>query len=158
MKSPLFEALLKEWKANKNAILDASTQLNYLLEETQIDVSNQFSQKQGEWKDLAEYTVKKKQAMKADKRILHQTKVGEGERLRDAYAKTGMVDNNRLIYHYPSSKPYAIEHQEGATIEKPDKKRKEKKRRTFSKNNEEDYLDAEFFRKAYGIFIPFDRP
>jgi hypothetical protein len=121
-------------------------QMNVLLEAVRKDIDSQFDEKQGEWKPLKPYTIEKKQAMNADMRILHETKSGQGLRLRDAYAKAGFVDGNgRLAYSYPVEKPYAIEHQEGridATIDrKPTKKKRKTRVEKFAEGLDEEFFD-----------------
>lgn len=141
--SPYFKSLRASWRRNKKKILDTSEQLRFILEETQTDVYNQFTEKQTEWKPLAEYTLNKKREAKSDLRILHESR--GNTRLKDAYLTTGYVEGNKLVYHYPPSKPYAIEHQEGAAIDSPQKAKKKRKKNLVQKRA--DALDTEYLSR-----------
>lgn len=117
-----------------------------LLERIRDDVYSQFDEKQREWKPLSSYTVAKKEGMKADPRILHETTIGL--RLRDAYREAGKVDElGKLTYSYPDEKPYAIEHQLGTTDANidADRPKKKKKRRKTAAERAADKLDDEYF-------------
>lgn len=107
---------LKVIASQRAELLNPRREMTILLQAVRNDVDAQFDEKQGEWQQLASYTVKKKAEANADPRILHETKVGEGLRLRDAYRQAGKVEaDGKIVYSYPDEKPYAIEHQEGRT-------------------------------------------
>jgi hypothetical protein len=131
-----------------------------LLQRTREDVDKQFDENQGSWTPLKEYTVEKKAGYGGDPRILHDTREGQGLRLRDAYMEAGSVDPyGKLTYTYPQEKPYAIEHQEGrgetlsleGDKEKP--KKKGRKKLTWAERRQkewarlDDELDDRFRRK-----------
>lgn len=152
--SPTTDMWLALIASNRQALLDTTLQAQEVLNQTRSDVYFQFDQNQSKWTPLKEFTVTKKERLNADKRILHETKKGEGLRLRDAYAQAGRVENGEMVYFYPPSKPYAREHQEGATISSPKKGRDNRSRnpqaRRIQQNQldaNERFLDEEFLRK-----------
>lgn len=150
--SPTTIEWLRLIEAHKTELLDTTQEATIALYQTQEDVYAQFDQKQSQWTPLKEFTVNKKQRLDLDSRILHETKKGQGVRLRDAYRKTGRVENGKLIFFYPPSKPYAKEHQEGATINAPKRRKKEyESPRAYGirKNQEKrdiEFLDTQFLR------------
>lgn len=120
----IFSPTVLEWQATvriaQDELLNAKEAMQKVLVKVREDVDKQFDEKQAVWKPLAPYTIKKKQALKADMRILHETNSSySGQdnqrlRLRDAYAQTGSVNSDGwLIYTYPPEKPYAKDHQQG---------------------------------------------
>lgn len=114
IRSPTVEEWLKTYHSARAELENPRMQMESLLEAYQEDIDSQFDEKQGEWQSLAKFTVEKKKKLGADPRILHETKEGQGLRLRDAYRKAGHVDNDGLLtYSYPVEKPYAKEHQQG---------------------------------------------
>lgn len=141
IKSPYFTDLKNSWRRNKQKLINTEEQLNFILEETRTDVYNQFTEKQSEWKANAQYTIDKKTKAKSDLRIMHESK-GDG-RLKDAYFTTGSVVGNQLIYFYPTSKPYARDLQEGATIDNPNKA-KQKRKGTSVQQTQANKLDAQY--------------
>lgn len=148
---------ITDWRitmvSQRQKLLNTASQMWEVLRKTREDIDKQFDENQSSWKPLRPFTVRKKAQMNADPRILHETKPGQGLRLRDAYAKTGGVDpNGVLTYIYPTEKPYAKEHQEGKIIDDdktPKKKKPKKKRRTkFDRWN--DQLDDEYLSRFFG--------
>jgi hypothetical protein len=149
-KTPTATRWLAVIQLYKNQLLNVRPQMLTLLDAVRQDIDKQFDEKQGEWKPLRPYTIAKKEAMNADMRILHETKEGQGLRLRDAYAKSGYVDGDgRLIFTYPAEKPYAIEHQEGKVDANADRKsiktKPKKKRRKTRVEKLAEGLEDEFF-------------
>lgn len=126
--SPTVVSWLKLIASHRETLLNPTPQMEALLGATQRDVDKQFDENQSRWQALTPYTVRKKKQMKADPRILHETRPGQGLRLRDAYKQAGEITpDGQLVYTYPDSKPYAREHQEGADISQPPKDGKKKK-------------------------------
>jgi len=114
---PTAEEWIRTIQTQYEDLLDTRPQMVALLAGIRHDVDNQFDEFQGRWQPLAQYTIDKKKALNADMRILHETKEGQGLRLREAYKQAGYVtDDGILEYTYPFEKPYAREHQEGAEI------------------------------------------
>lgn len=152
MWSPTVDDWLEKMVSKRTELLDARPQMQAVLERTRIDVESQFTGKQGEWKPLATYTIEKKERMDADPRILHETKIGEGLTLRETWGKTGHVTEQGVLeFTYPAEKPYAKDHQEGATIDSPDRKtkqyyRKPSKRELSDRKRETKRLDDEYDR------------
>lgn len=144
----IFSPTIKEWlaiiQARRAELLNPRRQMTVLLDRTREDIDKQFDENQGKWKPLASYTKRKKADKNADPRILHETRQGQGLRLRDAYAQAGTVDNmGVLTMTYPDEKPYAKEHQLGVTATDKEKKPKKKRRRNrLDKWNDD--LDEEY--------------
>lgn len=151
MSCPTAEQWLKIINARRQELLNPKFQMEVLLNVIRHDIDKQFDEKQSEWTKLKPYTIEKKIGLHADLRILHETKEGEGLRLRDAYALAGEVtDEGKIIYSYPESKPYAKDHQEGISNE-PEPERKKTKRSGRRSNWRIDaelrQFDRDFLRK-----------
>ena len=115
----------KQWIATTLSqqadLLNPRRQMTVLLQAVRQDIDKQFDEKQGEWQPLAAFTVEKKAKADADPRILHETKIGEGLRLREAYRTSGKVEaDGKIVYTYPIEKPYAKDHQMGKTADEDD--------------------------------------
>jgi hypothetical protein len=160
IRSPTIKEWLRIISTRRRDLVNPSRQMWMLLQKTREDVDRQFDENQGSWTPLKPYTIEKKTAMEADMRILHETKVGEGLRLREAYMEAGSVDPyGKLTYAYPDMKPYAKDLQmgvSGETIEKASGKAKrpklswaEKKRRAQARkwSRLDDELDERFGSK-----------
>lgn len=125
LEAPDILELLKTFQANLQELGDSTVAHFILLQQTQIDVEQQFDTKQGEWKPNRPYTVKKKERRSADMRIMHESKT-KGTRLRDAYAAAGEASREEMTWLYPLDlKPYAKDLDKGVTesqfADKPDK-------------------------------------
>lgn len=143
--SPTIERWLEIIKSQRQVLLNPKPQMTTLLTVIQQDIDKQFDENQSKWARLAAYTVKKKQRINADPRILHQTREGQGVRLRDAYKKAGEVSSTgKLTFSYPEEKPYAKDHQTGLDTGKKEKK---KSKISPSLARELKHLDDEFYRK-----------
>lgn len=150
--SPTLEDWIRKIETSRAYMLDTTDQATYILAETRIDVYSQFDQNQGRWKPLKPFTVQKKERLDADPRILHQTRPGEGLRLKDAYKKAGKVQDGKVIYAYPPEKPYAKDHQEGAEITSPSRRGDKRSAQTRARERGiakslESFLDDEFLRR-----------
>src|SRR3954470_20414464 len=107
LECPDIEQMLRDFQTNINELEDSTRAHNLLLSQTQLDVYNQFDEKQDEWRPNRPYTKRKKERRGADMRIMHESKI-QGERLRDEYAKTGQATRDEMTWYYPlSAKPYA---------------------------------------------------
>ena len=143
-----FSPTARHWiaiiQSQRAALLNTKPQMEVLLTAIRQDIDAQFDEKQSEWKPLASYTIEKKKSMNADMRILHESTTGL--RLRDAYAMAGTVtEAGKLIYEYPETKPYAVEHQKGTTDAFIDSGKKKKKKKKTALQKRADQLDDEYF-------------
>lgn len=87
-----------------------------ILREIRADVFKQFSENQGKWLPLSERTLDRKSKAGLDMRKLHESKFNTS--LRAAYLKAGYIDSSgKIKWTFPENKPYAKEHQYGATLE-----------------------------------------
>lgn len=114
----MFSPTINDWQKAiliaQNELLNPKEAMEAILDKVREDVDMQFDENQGRWTPLHPYTIERKTKLKADMRILHETRQGQGLRLRDAYKQTGYVTNNGvLVYTYPPEKPYAKDHQMG---------------------------------------------
>jgi hypothetical protein len=151
MSSPTFDDYQDKIRSQQTQLLSTKLAMETLLTAEREDVDKQFDEKQGSWKQLAPYTVAKKEEANADPRTLHETRAGSGLRLRDAYKQTGHVEEDgTLVFDYPVEKPYAQDHQEGVvgepskTEKRFDKPKKLKKRRKSIVEQRNDKLDREY--------------
>lgn len=148
MSSPTFDDYEDKIRSQRTQLLSTKLAMEALLAVEREDVDKQFDEKQGSWKELASYTVAKKEAENSDPRTLHETRAGSGLRLRDAYKQTGHVEEDgTLVFDYPIEKPYAQDHQEGIVGEtsKTEKRLdKPKKRRKSMAEQRNDKLDKDY--------------
>lgn len=140
--SPTVRFWLETIISQRGRLLNPRPQMTVLLGAVQDDIDKQFDENQGKWTPLADFTVAKKVRNQADPRILHETKEGQGLRLREAYREAGEVTSDgKIIYSYPESKPYARELQEGI---QGDKKSPKKRKLSPSLAREMRRLDKEY--------------
>jgi hypothetical protein len=148
---PTAEHWLQILSSRKAELENPHFQMSVLLNVIRHDIDKQFDENQSTWTKLKPYTIEKKIQLHADLRILHETKQGEGLRLRDAYMLAGEVtEAGRIIYSYPESKPYAKDHQEGINRSpEPGRKKEKKGKQSFNWRlaDELRHFDREFLRK-----------
>lgn len=119
LESPTLKTLMSDFRASLAELQNSTRAMSIVLEETQIDIDEQFDEKQGEWKQNAPFTIRKKERNNQDLRVMHES-TQKGLRLRDAYKTAGVVVGAELTYFYPLNKPYAKLLQKGGTIDSLD--------------------------------------
>ena len=151
--SPTVKDWIETIKTQRAELLDVRPQMNVLLEAIREDIDSQFDENQSKWKPLRPFTLDKKESLDADLRILHETREGQGLRLRDAYKQAGKVTNDgTLIWDYPIQKPYAEELDKGAVVAKSEKATGGTRRKPSGKKQDSynDKLDDEYYSR-FGV-------